>query len=141
MNKNNKMFTIESRTEKLSAVREFISRAARDFGFDEESISKIALAVDEACTNIIKHAYHFATDQVIDIKVIEKNGTFEVIIRDEGIPFDPNEVRLPDMNEYLKSYKRGGLGMHLMKSLMDIVEYKTFRGGNEVRLVKYLSNK
>jgi serine/threonine-protein kinase RsbW len=141
MKKNNRTLTIESRTEKLSAVRAFISEAAREFGFDEESISNIALAVDEACTNIIKHAYHFADDQPIDIHVKENNGTFEVIIRDKGKPFDPNEVHLPVMKEYLKNYKRGGLGMYLMKSLMDKVEYKPSPNGNEVRLVKYLSNK
>lgn len=141
MNTNNKTLTIESRTEKLSIVREFISKAAREFGFDEESIGKIALAVDEACTNIIKHAYHFATDKPISIRVNQNNGTFEVIIRDEGHPFNPDDIHLPDMKEYLKSYKRGGLGVYLMKSLMDKVEYKPSPNGNEVRLVKYLSVK
>jgi serine/threonine-protein kinase RsbW len=49
--------TIESRTERLIEVRDFVSTAAREFGFTDEEVSKIALAIDEACTNIIKHAY------------------------------------------------------------------------------------
>ena len=65
--------TIESRTDNLLEVREFVLDAARTFGFSEEEASKIVLAVDEACTNVIKHAYHYAPDKKIQI-VIEPNN-------------------------------------------------------------------
>ncbi len=130
---------IESKTERLIAVREFVSTAARDFGFRDEDVSKIALAVDEACTNIIKHAYKFDPAKSITITVRGRNGTFEVVIQDFGREFDPAKVPTPDMKEYLSHFRRGGLGVYLMKSLMDRVEYAIVPGKkNEVRLIKKL---
>jgi serine/threonine-protein kinase RsbW len=131
---------IESRTERLIAVREFVSGAARDFGFNDEEISKIALAVDEACTNVIKHAYRFDPTKKITVSVKRQNGAFEVSITDTGKKFNPLGVQQPDMKEYLSHYRRGGLGVYLMKSLMDKVEYDIKPGKkNMVRLIKYLS--
>ena len=130
---------IESRTERLIAVRDFVSEAARSFGFGDEDISKIALAVDEACTNIIKHAYRSDPTKIIWVNVSAGNGTFMIAIQDEGARFNPSQVHPPDMKEYLTHYRRGGLGIYLMKSLMDKVEYSIAPGkSNEVRLTKYL---
>jgi serine/threonine-protein kinase RsbW len=134
--------TVKSRTEKLIEVRDFVSSAARDFGFEEEAVNKIALAVDEACTNIIKHSYKFATDKDIHVTVMTVGGKFEVRIQDQGKSFDPETVKAPNMKEYLHQYRRGGLGMYLMRSLMDKVEYIVSPGTmNEVRLVKFLQQK
>jgi len=134
-----KTIHIESRTERLIAVREFISAAAREFGFSDEEVSKIALAVDEACTNIIKHAYQFDPGKKISITVKPAELAFEVVIHDNGKNFNPADVQAPDMKEYLSHYRKGGLGVYLMKTLMDKIEYNIRPGQtNEVRLVKYL---
>ena len=133
---------IQSQTEQLQLVRSFISKAAQQFGFDEESVHRIALAVDEACTNIIKHAYEFAPDNDIDIRIITNDHKFEVIITHHGKSFDPESVRVPDMREYLSSYRKGGLGMHIMRSMMDKVEYKQLSDTvTEIHLIKFLRNK
>lgn len=130
---------IESRTERLIAVRDFVSDAAREFGFDEENIGKIALAVDEACTNVIKHAYKFNPQGNITVRISRGDGAFTVAIIDHGAEFNPSSVQSPDMKEYLSHYRRGGLGVYLMKSLMDKVEYTIDPGKkNEVRLTKFL---
>ena len=130
---------INSQTEKLILVRDFISGAARDAGFDEETASKIMLAVDEACTNIIKHAYEFKPSNDIDIEVTSSEKKFEIIIKHSGKSFDPHAVKSPDMKEYLRKYQRGGLGIHLIRSLMDEVNYSTLANGkSEVRLIKFL---
>jgi serine/threonine-protein kinase RsbW len=134
-----KSLEIESRTERLIAVREFVSSAAREFGFGDEEISKIALAVDEACTNIIKHAYKYDPGKSITVTVRGRHASFEVCVSDTGRGFNPNGVPSPDMKEYLAHYRRGGLGMYLMRSLMDNVEYNIQPGmRNEVRLTKIL---
>jgi len=131
---------IESRTDRLIAVREFVSEAARDFGFSDEDVSRIALAVDEACTNIIKHAYKFDPTKKITVTVQGGNGAFQVVIQDNGTQFNPDDVQSPNMKEYMKNYRRGGLGIYLMKSLMDKVEYSIAPGKpNEVRLTKRLT--
>jgi serine/threonine-protein kinase RsbW len=132
---------IQSRTEHLREARDFVAGLARDFGFDEEMVGMISLAVDEACTNVIKHAYQYASDKKIVIHVSHKNGAFEIQIKDEGKSFDPAIIQSPNMKEYLSHFRRGGLGMHLMRSLMDNVEYKSNGNNNVVRMVKYLSDK
>ncbi|MDI6766619.1 MAG: ATP-binding protein [Bacteroidota bacterium] len=130
---------IESKTERLSYVREFVSDAAKKFGFDDESIGKIALAVDEACTNIIKHAYGFSPQHNIDIKIVTNKEIFEIIIRHQGKLFDPKLVKTPDLKDYIDHPRRGGLGIHLMRLLMDQVEYKILPNNKcEVHLLKKL---
>lgn len=136
---NLKELTIKSKTSYLNKVRDFVSHEAKKFGFSDDEVSKITLAVDEACTNIIKHAYKNASDYPIHLRLNARNNTFEIMIEDQGMPFEPESVKLPDMKEHIKSYKRGGFGMYLMKSLMDKVEYKIQPGiKNSVILTKYL---
>jgi len=144
LNSSKKIFEkelhVKSTTENLSSIREFTKTAAANSGFSEEMVGKIILAVDEACTNIIKHAYKYSPDGNIFIKIIFKNAKFSISITDEGIHFDPNKIPEPNLNEYYKSKRIGGLGMFLMKKLMDEVKYSTLTGNkNQVVLVKYLS--
>ena len=134
--------TILSRTDHLLEVRDFVSDAARQFGFSEEDVANIVLAVDEACTNIIKHAYQYAPDKEIFIAIFRNNGTFEVKIKDNGKSFNPDMLKAPDLKRNLSHHRRGGLGVYLMKKLMDKVEYNfPSSHNNEVSLVKYLSKK
>lgn len=129
-----------SRTDNLLEVREFVSDAARQFGFSDEEIANIVLAVDEACTNIIKHAYQYAPDKNIDIAILRTNGAFEIRIKDTGRNFNPDTLKAPDLKRNLTHHRRGGLGVYLMKKLMDKVEYNFVAGNsNEISLVKYLS--
>ena len=132
-------FIIPSQTERLKEARDFVSGVARRFGFADDDVNKIVLAVDEACTNIIKHAYSYKKNHAIKLSIHTQGTTFEVTIMDQGAPFDPSSVPQPNMKEYLSHFKKGGLGMYLMKTVMDKVEYD-FKPGpvNCVRLTKYL---
>ena len=133
---------IPSQTDKLFAVRTFVADAAQTFGFDEESMNKISIAVDEACTNIIKHSYEFDRNKEIEITVIMNGTRFEIVIAHKGKSFNPEAIKSPDMKEYLSHFRKGGLGMHLMRSLMDEVEYKVLQDSrNEVHLIKFLPKK
>jgi len=133
--------TIPSRTENLREVRDFVAGLARDVGFEEDIVGMIALAVDEACTNIIKHGYRYAADKQIEIHVETSNGTFEISIVDEGKSFDPSVIHSPNMKDYLTHYRHGGLGLHLMRSLMDNVDYKTSGTRNVVRMIKRIPHR
>jgi serine/threonine-protein kinase RsbW len=112
-----------SETKNLALVRDFISTAAKNVGFDDIAINNIIIAVDEAFTNVIKHAYKYSPNNPIDVSITLDNNKFNVIIKDKGTCFDPNSIPPPDMKEYFKQYKVGGLGMHLMKNLMDEIIY------------------
>ena len=144
---NAQILQLPSRTELLNEMRRFVSDAARVFGFGETEVGKIELAIDEACTNIIKHAYRYNPDGLIEIQISSQGANnnqprkFIVEIHDNGQPFDSNHYTAPDMKEYFKKLRHGGLGIVLIKKLMDEVEYNSHAGmRNTIRLVKYLSN-
>lgn len=130
---------INSSTDNLSEVREFILDSWVSCGYDAKEGLKVALSVDEACTNIIKHAYHNSSDGVIKIAVDNKKKKFIIKITDNGSHFNPNEVPEPNIPERQKNRKGGGLGMFLMKKLMDEVSYKSNGKSNQLILVKYLN--
>ena len=144
MNSRNKKFKkeliVKSSTDNLSLIRDFTKDAASQSGFDDEVVGKIVLAVDEACSNIIKHAYNYSPEGEIIITVNSDKAKLTISIIDEGVHFDPEIVPDPDIQEYHKQKRVGGLGMFLMKKLMDDVKYINISGNrNQVVLVKYLS--
>ncbi len=134
-----KELVVKSTTDNLALIRSFTKKAAEESGFADETIGKIILAVDEACTNIIKHAYNFSPDGKITISIKFDSSKFSISITDEGIHFNPNSVPEPNIIEYYKQKKVGGLGIYLIRKLMDEVKYSTLTGNkNQVVLVKYL---
>ncbi len=135
---------IPSQTDNLEIIREFVSKIARKVGFQDEDTGKIELAVDEACTNVIEHAYGKDERKVIDIDVQIEPDKFTITITDQGKGFDPHKIRKPVMKDYLAEMRVGGLGIYLMQTLMDEIDFdiKGGRGGrkNQVRMVKYFAN-
>ncbi len=140
--KNLYRLKLPASSENLDIVRKFISGIAANMGFTEEDIYQIELAVDEACTNVIKHAYNDNenVEKIINVTVHEKRDRIVITIADKGHGFDPGVLEPPDMKKFLKSGKRGGLGVHLIKTLMDEVTFNIKPGvRNEVKMVKILS--
>jgi serine/threonine-protein kinase RsbW len=132
---------INSRTENLAEIREFINSAAAESGFSKEAIDNIILAVDEACTNIIKHAYKYFPDGKIILTLKTDNKTFTIDIVDYGKSFEPGLVPNPDLQKYFNEKRVGGLGMYLMKKLMDEVKYISVPGKfNQVSLTKNINS-
>ena len=137
---NNKELIVKSKTENLSAIRDFISHNAFSAGIKKDMIENIMLAVDEACTNIIKHAYRSFPDGEIKIELKYNQEKFTILIIDYGNTFDPEIVPDPDLRKYYDEGKSGGLGMYLMKTLMDEVKYISIPGKyNQVVLSKNIS--
>lgn len=137
--KFNKELVVKSSTDNLSLIRDFTKSAAEESGFTDDAIGKIILAVDEACTNIIKHAYKFEAEGNISISTKFNGSKFVISIIDSGVNFNPKVVPDPDIKKYHQQRKVGGLGMFLMKKLMDEVEYNHLSGNrNQVVLIKYL---
>lgn len=135
-----KEIIVKSSTENLIQIRKFTESVAQESGFSEDEIGKIILAVDEACTNIIKHAYKYSPEGEIKITITFDSNKLVISIVDHGNHFDPNVIPEPDIKEYYKQKKSGGLGMFLIKKLMDEVVYSTTTGNkNQVTLIKYLS--
>lgn len=123
MNANNKIIIFSS-TKNLVTVREFIEKTAQDFGVNTNIINQIILAVDEACTNIIKYTHKYDDKNTIEVTISNEKNAIKVIIFYKGEGFDPNKVKNPDMIEYFKNYKVGGLGIPMMRKFMNKIEYK-----------------
>ena len=129
--------TVKSQTENLSEIRDFVSENALEAGIPSSTIDNIILAVDEACTNIIKHAYKLSPKGEIIIRIDYDEEKFTITIIDYGKSFEPDRIPRPDLQKYYLEHRVGGLGMYLMKSLMDNVEYITVPGKyNQVLLSK-----
>jgi serine/threonine-protein kinase RsbW len=132
-----KKLKVKSKTENLSTIRDFINSAAADAGVASDALENIILAVDEACTNIIKHAYKSFPDGELIIKTKSTLNRFVVSITDYGKSFEPEMIPEPDLQKYYRQKRVGGLGMYLMKTLMDDVKYVSIPGKyNEVLLSK-----
>lgn len=131
--------SVNSSTKNLSKIRNFIKSNSIKAGFNEETASKIVLATDEACTNIIKHAYKYKEDKKINIYFTFNKNKLTISITDEGKHFNSKSIQEPDLKKYYEERRVGGLGMFLMKKLMDEVKYSQPNSTkNKVTLVKYL---
>ncbi len=128
-------------TSHLEKVRRFVESHAREAKLPPAAVEECKLAADEACTNVIKHAYKCDTSGQIEIAVIVADDRFTVRIRDEGLPFRSDLYREPDLPRALKQRRRGGLGVHIMRSMMDEVQYRKRGKVNEVNLTKYRNGK
>ncbi|MBN1480935.1 ATP-binding protein [candidate division KSB1 bacterium] len=136
---------IPSETDNLELIRDFVSKVAEKVGFKSDDVGKIELACDEACTNVMKHAYASGQKngkESLDILIQIDYDKFTLVVTDHGRGFDPDAIKLPDMKEYLAQLKVGGLGIYLMKTLMDEVDYQMQPGvRNQVKMVKYFIDK
>jgi anti-sigma regulatory factor (Ser/Thr protein kinase) len=129
--------TFEANFQSLDEIREFVGEAALRVGFSDKEIYSIQLAADEASTNIIEHAYAGVENGKIEIDCSIGDGELKIVMRDQGKPFDPSSVPEPNVKADLSERKIGGLGMYLMRKLMDAVYYESLSGaGNTLTMIK-----
>ena len=130
-------FTFEANFHNLDEIRDFVGESARQAGFSEKEIYSIQLAADEASTNIIEHAYAGIENGKIEIGCSITGGELKIVMRDNGKSFDPSSVPEPNVKAELSERKIGGLGMYLMRKLMDDVVYESFPdAGNTLTMIK-----
>lgn len=130
--------TIPSDPEVMGIVRAVISKAVEKVCECPNEINRLILAVDEACTNIIKHCYQGCPDNKISLTVTVFEKQLEIRLRDYGRKHDTRTFRARD----LKDIKPGGLGMHFIQEIMDKVEYDTSHEvGTEMILTKFFDCK
>ncbi len=125
----------------LPVVRATIEKVCEQLGFDADAAGSVVLSVDEALTNIIKHAYHGAADEPIEIEItplsIPLPGGMQICIRDYGKCVEPAKIKSRD----LEDVRPGGLGVHIMNECMDSVEFAHPEdGGTLLTMVKLTRN-
>ncbi len=131
---------LPGRLESLPALSEFIADASRTLGIDSESSYRVQLAVEEACANVIQHGTTSAQMDSLSLTldVCRHGQTCTVRLRDGGSPFDPRNLPPPDLTPSLRKRRPGGLGIFLIRRLMDEVSYDVGEGFNTLTMVKRL---
>ncbi|MFZ6027872.1 MAG: SpoIIE family protein phosphatase [Chloroflexota bacterium] len=113
-----------ARYANLAAISEFAAAAAKTAGLDEAAIYSIQMAVDEACSNIIEHAYGGEDRGEIGCTCIDSESNFTIVLSDHGQAFDPNRIALPDIQASIEDRPIGGLGLFFIRQLMDDVRFE-----------------
>jgi len=131
---------LAAKMESLDKAVDFIVKGASKLKFSDKDISQIRLAAEEIVVNIINYAYpEKAGDMRISYRT-EDNNTLVVEIVDSGIAFNPLSLPEPDVNAPLDKRKIGGLGVYLVKKIMDDVNYERKDGRNILVFTKTAKN-
>jgi len=126
---------VPAEIDSLKKIRDFIAHVGKKYRFSDKVINAFKLAVDEATTNIIRHAYRDRSGD-ITVRMIIRKRSLTISLIDQGRYFDPNRVRDPDLKRYVAIGKRGGLGIFMIRRLVDEIDYRRTPEGNELRLTK-----
>jgi len=130
--------TFPGRFDSLAAINKFVTRNAEAAGLDAKAVYAVQMAVDEACSNIIEHAYGGEDRGTIECNCRVRPDKLIVTLVDYGCPFDPSSVPLPDLCANLDKRSSGGLGVFFMRQLMDQVQFESTPGaGNTLTLIKH----
>ncbi len=121
----------------MDEIRDLVAEVARKGGFSEKEVYSLQLAADEAASNIIEHAYAGVSNASLDVTCDVDGDELIITMRDNGRSFDPSKVKQPNLKADLSERQIGGLGMYLMRKLMDDVRYEAnSRTGNLLTMIK-----
>ncbi|MBI4891492.1 MAG: ATP-binding protein [Acidobacteria bacterium] len=133
---------VPSATGNLALIRDFVSGIGAQAGFDDKEAARLALAVDEACANVIEHAYQLEETHEVTVRVVVDQDEIRFEVIDTGRGFDPSQTQPLEVEELIRQRKSGGLGLRLIRTIMDDVQYRIVPGEkNELRMVKRLRKK
>jgi serine/threonine-protein kinase RsbW len=122
----------------LRAMLTFIDEAAKALGFDEQKIHQIMVASEEALVNVINYAYPEKPGEVEVTREIRENKSLLIELKDSGIAFDPLSLPEPNIHEPMERRRPGGLGIYMIRKIMDEVRYRREGDSNILTMVKNL---
>ncbi|MBC8440566.1 MAG: ATP-binding protein [Deltaproteobacteria bacterium] len=129
--------SITSHPENLKSIRKVMKNIMSKTSLSKEDSGCIILAVDEACSNIIRHGYKNDYNRKIDLTIKLETNLLTISITDNGIIFDKNSIETRDIDEI----KPGGLGIYIINQVMDRIEYtRTSEGFNKIKMVKEVNS-
>lgn len=135
----NKQLILQNDVQQVPLLSQFIDELCETVGLDMATTMNLNLAIEEAVVNVMNYAYPQGTvgDVFIDTQIDDKQ--LEFTISDCGTPFDPTTWKEADITLSAEDRPIGGLGIHLVKTIMDSVEYKYSDGKNMLTLIKRLA--
>ncbi len=129
-------FTFPGRYESLAQIAALVRQATQELGLSSLDAYTVEMAVDEACSNIIEHAYGGEGRGEIELEYMIEANSLIIRLRDHGKPFDPKKVRPPRRDAPLKKRRNHGLGLYFIYQWMDEVHFDFSEGTNTLTMIK-----
>ncbi|WP_268035565.1 ATP-binding protein [Algoriphagus sp. PAP.12] len=127
---------IACRTTALSELRNFLNQTLLPSKLDENELNQVTLAVEEVCANLIIHSHQCNEKDQILLAVRQESDRLTFEITDKGKAFNLLDYEVPDLKKVISEKRKGGLGIILVKKIMDEIEFESHRGMNTCRLIK-----
>ena len=132
-------FQLKNNLSELEMLEEKLDQFSKQLGLTKKCFCEINLVLEELFTNIISYGYTDEAEHWVMFTLSHDNGTIIMQIEDDGIPFNPTDKAEPDLECALEERKIGGLGIHLIKKMMDDVIHQRCEGKNIMTLKKQIS--
>ena len=140
MAENKLSFELKNRLSELDTLEKKIHGFSGQLALTEKSNCRINLVLEELFTNIVSYGYSDDSEHKILFTITHENGDLTIQIEDDGIPFNPEDASTPDLECTIEERDIGGLGIHLIKKLMDDVLYQRCGEKNVLILKKSISD-
>lgn len=134
-------FELKNELSELKALHRHLNNWGADIGLPADSISRINICLDELFTNIVSYGFEDGLEHFVKFTLNGDNHFVIINIEDDGKPFNPLEKIDPDFPENVESAKIGGLGILIIRKLMDNVSYDRRRGKNKLTIKKNIQDK
>ena len=132
-------FQLKNNLSELEMLEEKLDQFSKQLGLTKKCFCEINLVLEELFTNIISYGYTDDTEHWITVTLSHDKGTIIMRIEDDGVPFNPADKTDPDLECALEERKIGGLGIHLIKKIMDDMVHQRCEGKNIMTLKKQIS--
>lgn len=131
------VLTVPGLYDEIKTICQFVTQGATAAGMDETAVFHIELACDEACTNVIEHAYGGEGSGNVKVSWQVQGDMFIITVNDNGRRFEPEQIPTPPTADNVEEIKIGGLGIHFMRKLMDEVSFSFDpQSGNQLIMKK-----
>ena len=139
----NKFYSFELKNDQseLERLCQNCEEIGRSIGFSDKSMFEMNLALDELFTNIISYGFQDHQEHIIKVSITVEGDQLQMRIEDDGVPFNPLESEMPDIQCGIEECKIGGWGIHLIKKLMDDIQYQRVADNNILVLRRKIRKK
>jgi serine/threonine-protein kinase RsbW len=129
---------LKNRISELERLDQKLQAFGASIGLSKKCVFQINLAVDELFTNIVKYGFADNNLHYVAITLSHRDGKISIRVEDTGVPFDPAAIQTSELKDPLEHCKIGGLGLHLVKKIMDDIIYERRGGKNVITLIKHI---
>lgn len=135
-------FTASCSKDQLKDIRSFVTESLNNHDFSDIEVSTLVLAIDEVCANLMIHSHHCNPDHFLEVVIhVTPNEGVAFDIIDQGIGFDINAYNEPSVDELIERKRKGGIGLILVKKIMDDIRFVKENNKNTCKLYKKLTAK